>query len=116
MRRPLVAACLACAALALAAVNWPGALESAAWCAAAWLLRARRRGARWVAAVLAVGLGFAAWVRLVTLWLSAIAPRKPAQMEWQTARLGLLLAGCVAVLALVAATTWRERRAARRVG
>ncbi len=113
MRRALVIACLVCAALALAAFDALGALEAAAWCAAAWLLRARRRGARPLAAALAAGLGFAAWVRLVTLWVSAIAPRKPAQMEWQTARLGALLLGCAVVLILSGVEAWRGRQRGR---
>jgi hypothetical protein len=111
--RALVIACLACAALALAALNLAGALEVAAWCAAAWALRAGRRGARWLSAALAVGLGFAAWVRLVTQWVSAIAPRKPPLMEWQTSRLGALLLGCAVVLILSGIEAWRGRRRGR---
>ena len=113
MRRALVIACLACAALSLAAVNTFGALEAAAWCVAAWLLHDRRRGAGWAAAALAAGDGFAAWVRMVTLWVSAIASRKPAGMEWHTARLGTLLLGCSIVLILVGVEAWRGRRRGR---
>lgn len=113
MRRALVIACLACAALAVAAASVTGAIEAAGWCAVAWMLRRRRRGAPWVAALLAVAGGFAAWVRLVTLWVSAIAPRKPAGIEWHTARLGLLMAACVTVLVLTGVEARRARRAAR---
>jgi hypothetical protein len=110
---PAVVACLACAAPALAAMSGRGTFDAAVWCATALGLHARRRWSRWLAAVYAAGVGILTGVQLVSLWVSAIAPGKPAQMEWQTARLGALLLGCLVVLILVGVEAWRERQQGR---
>lgn len=113
MRRGILATCLACFVLSLAALNSQGAVGAAAWGATAWEARQQRRGWAWLAAVLATAQGFVASIGLVTLWLSAIAPHKPAGMELHTARLCALLAACVAVLVMAVVEIWRARRVAR---
>lgn len=103
--------CAAAGALSLLGGTWPGLAGAAACAAAGWGLAQAPRGGRWPAAACALGLGALGVAQGAALLVSAIAPVRPAGLEFHLARLALLVGVCVAWLVVVlAGGRGRQRR------
>ncbi len=102
--------CAAAGALSLLGGTWPGVAGAAACAAAGWgLARARRRGP-WLAAACALGLGALGVAQGAALLVLAIAPVRPAALEFHLVRLLLLIGVCVAWLVVTMVAAGAEGR------